>query len=241
MRLYVTGAIALFIGACVSSPRAPSAFSEYYSDMTGGVDISTYPVIELSRAEPKIDLRTDPVQDIQRMLENGYVLVGYSSFNAGNTDERDALSQARKVGASVVLTYARYTDTATGAIPLTRADSRADAYGENTIRRSDYLATYWVKLKPPVFGTRLDDLTPERRKELGSDAGMMVQAVIKKSPAFNAGIQKGDILHRIGLVEISDNKAYKDALKIYYGELANVVIYRNRQKMEKRIQLGVPR
>jgi hypothetical protein len=211
--------------------------------MTGGIDINSFPVIEPSRAEPKLFLRTDPAQDIQRMLENGYVLIGYSSFNAGNTDERDALAQATKAGASVVLSYAQYTDTdtATGEIPLAQHDSGATAYGENIIRRSDYLATFWVKLKPPVFGTRLEEPTPESRKNPASDAGMTVQAVIKASPAFNAGIQKGDILHRIGLVEISDNKAYEDALKIYYGELANVILYRDGQEMKKRIQLGVPR
>jgi len=253
-RLFVTGAVVLLVGACVSP--SPSLFSEYYYDQTGGVDITTYPVIDLSRDEPKLYLRTDVEQDIQSMLENGYILVGYSSFNAANIDESGAVAQARKVRASVVLTYSHYTDTVSEEIPFTQPDIQASttqlrsgvfgsggyaAYSGNAVRRSDYLATYWVKLKPPIFGTRLDDLTAEMSKQLGANTGMLVQAVIKDSPAFRAGLQKGDILYRIGLVGIDNNKAYEDALKIYRGELVNVVIYRDGKEISKQIQLGVPR
>jgi len=30
-----------------------------------------------------------------------------------------------------------------------------------TVDRSDYLASYWIKMKPPIFGTHIRDLTPE--------------------------------------------------------------------------------
>jgi len=49
-------------------------------------------------------------------------------------------------------------------------------------------------MKPPIFGTHIKDLTPEIRQQIGSNKGMLVYAVIKGSPAFEADILKGDVL-----------------------------------------------
>jgi hypothetical protein len=250
---------------------SPNPFSKYYYDQTDGVDITTHEFVDHSTGEPKLYKGTDVEQDAQRMLENGYQIIGYSSFNAGNANERKAISQARKVRAAVVLIYSQYTNTVSGVRPLTLPDTqtsstrlRGSAYGTGgytsysgnayttthgtrttyipySVRRSDYLATYWVKLKPPILGTHLQDLTPDIRRELGSNKGMIVQAVINDSPAFHADIIKGDVLRRIGVVDIYNYKTYRDALKIYQGEFVDVVIYRDGKENEKRIQLGVQR
>jgi S1-C subfamily serine protease len=66
---------------------------------------------------------------------------------------------------------------------------------------------------------------------------MLVKAVVNDSPAFGADVRKGDILLRIGVVDIYSDKAFDDALKIYEGETVDVVIYRNGEELEKRIRM----
>ncbi len=45
------------------------------------------------------------------MMEDGYFMVGYSSFNGGNVDINGSLTQAKRVHASVVIVYSKYTNT----------------------------------------------------------------------------------------------------------------------------------
>jgi len=85
--------------------------------------------------------------------------------------------------------YASYSGTA-----YTTTYGSKTTYIPYTVHRSDYLATYWIKMKPPIFGTHIKDLTPEIRQQIGSNKGMLVYAVIKGSPAFEADILKGDVL-----------------------------------------------
>lgn len=132
---------------------------------------------------PMIFGGSDPQEDGKKMFENGYALVGYSSFwKGGSLDWEDAKIQAKKVGAEIVFCYSKYKDTVSGVYPLITPDVRTSTttssgsiygsggygtysgsgttttYGTNTtfipynISRSDYLATYWGKTKPPVLG-----------------------------------------------------------------------------------------
>ena len=75
-----------------------------------GVALTKLPIVIISADAPKLfrgnDLEVDCQQMLEDvMLEDGYDLVGYSSFNAANVGERGALNQAKKVHASVVILY----------------------------------------------------------------------------------------------------------------------------------------
>ncbi len=262
-KLLFIGVVVLFIQGCA----AP--FSKFYCDRTGGVNITTVPTVVLSEGKPKLFRGNKEEDDSLKMLEDGYALVGDSSFNAGNVNENGAISQAKKVHASVVIIYSEYTNTISGAMPLTLPDTQTSStslygsvygsgggsatysgnaytttYGTKTtyipysVRRSDYFATYWVKLKTPVFGAHLQDLTTEIRQEIGSNKGMLISAVIKGSPAFHADILRGDILRRIGNIEIYSSESYEEALKQYQGQAVSVMIYRKGEKIEKEIKLN---
>lgn len=261
-KLLLIGAIALLIQGCA----AP--FSKFYYDRTGGVDITTAPAVVLSEGKPKLFRGNKEEDDSLKMLEDGYALIGYSSFNAGNVDENGAISQAKKVHASVVIIYSKYTNTVSGTMPLALPDTQTSStsiygsahgsggyatysgnaytttYGTKTtyipysVRRSDYMATYWVKLKPPTFGTHLKELTTEARQQIGSNKGMLINAVIKGSPAFHADIFRGDVLRRIGSVEIYSSESFQEALTKYQGQSVPVVIYRNGKKIEKEIKFN---
>ena len=258
----VTGSIIFLLAGCA----AP--FSKYYYDQTGGIDVAQAPTVVHTEGKPRL-LRGNSVKDDSlKMLEEGYAMIGYSSFNAGNVNEKGALSQAKKVHAAAVIIYSKYTNTVSGAMPLTLPNTQTSStslygsaygsggyanysgnaytttYGTRTayipysVRRSDYLATYWVKLKKPIFGAHLRELSTETRQELGSNHGMMVNAVIDGSPAFQADILRGDILRKIGNLEIASTGDFQTALKRYQGKSVSVVVFRNGETLVKKLKLN---
>ncbi len=255
-------------------------FAKYYYDKTGGIDLTKIPTVIISADAPKLFRGNDPEIDRQRMLEDGYNLVGYSSFNGANVSERGALNQAKKVHATVVILYSKYTNTLSGSMPLTLPDTQTSTtydsgnvygsgniygyggsayysgranysgtsttttYGSKTtyipynINRYDYLATYWIKIKPPSFGVHVVDLSPEIRKKIESNKGVMVIAVIKDSPAFRVDILKGDILKRIEETEIYDVRSFIDSVKQYAGKKVHVLLLRDGKEINKEIKLN---
>lgn len=250
-----------FLAGCVTP------FSQTYYDNTGGADITTDPSVILSHEEPKLFRGTDEEEDSLRMLENGFVLLGYSAFDGGNADENGTIVQAKKVHASVVMLYSRNTVTVSSAVPVTLPDTQtsttmlaASAYGSGgdatysgtanitnyasrttfipyIFHRADYLATYWVKIKPPRLGVQITDLTSEIQQEIKSDKGMLITAVVRDSPAFNADILRGDVLKKIGNVEIYDSEITHQAVQQYSGQKVPVFLIRDRKEITKEVQL----
>jgi hypothetical protein len=243
-------------------------FGQFYYDLTGGVDITELASVAIPSEEPKLLRGSDQEKDAYRMLEDGYGIVGYSSFNAGNVNEKGAIIQAKKVHAAVVLVYGQYTNTVSGAMPLTLPDTQtsttslygsAYGYGGSTtysgtaytttygtrttyipysVRRYDYLATYWVKLKEPILGIHGCALTDEVRQEIGSNQGALVHAVITGSPAFRADILRGDVVKKLGKVDVSDVESFQKALGQHAGEQVTVEIMRGGQTLRKEIKLN---
>lgn len=258
----------LIAGFLILLSGCAGPFGQFYYDQTGGVDITQVPSVLVSNDPPTLIRGSHPEKDGQKMLEDGYLIVGYSSFNAGNVNENDAITQAKKVHAAVVLLYSRYTNTVSGAMPLTLPDTQTSntsmfgsvqgyggsatysgsayttTYGTRTtyipysVTRYDYFATYWIKTKRPVFGVHSRDLNDELRQQIGSNKGALVIAVVKGSPAFRADILKGDILRRIGTVDIYDVSSVQEALPQHAGEEVTVEILRNSTSIEKQVKLN---
>ncbi|MBT6338042.1 MAG: PDZ domain-containing protein, partial [Desulfobacula sp.] len=160
------------------------------------------------------------------------------------------------------------TNTVSGAMPLTLPDTTttntsiygnvygsggsanflgsgtSTTYGTKTtyipysVRRSDYYASYWIKGKPPTFGLIETEIKAETRKLIGTNKGVIAYAIVAKSPAFYADIFKGDILLKIGNVDIYDFKTYMNALGKYGGQKVDVHIYRDGKVIVKNIQFN---
>ncbi len=164
--------------------------------------------------EPKLVKGTDPDSEALRMLEDGYSRVGFSYFNAAGADVNDALEQARTVHADVVIVYT----------------SKAGSL-------NNYLASYWVKMKTPVFGVHMQDLTTELKINSGTKTGAYVIAVVKDSPAARAGIVRGDIVRKIGDIEVDTAATLYDAVAKLAGQKVMVEIWRDHQAVQKEVQL----
>lgn len=242
-------------------------FAQYYYDQTGGEDVTKLSTVVLSSSEPKVYRGTDQEPETLKMFEDNYGLLGYSSFNGGDVNENGAVTQAKKVKASVVILYSKYTGTESGTVPLTLPDTQTsstslygNAYGSGgyasysgtahtttygtkttyipySIQRSDYLATYWIKMKPPRFGVHIRDLTPEIKQQIGSNKGMLIYAVIKGSPAFEADILSGDVLRKIGDISVYDEDSFQRAVTEHEGKEAPVTIFRGGKEITKAVKI----
>ena len=260
MKLLLT-LIALGLVGCANP------YAAFYFDQTGGLDITQSDRVVLSDAPPKVYRGNDPEADRKTLLQNGYALVGYSHFNAASASESQLIAQAKKVRAEMVVTYSAYTNTVSGTIPLTMPNTRTStttmtgsAYGPSgytsmsgtayttstgtqttyipySTNRYDFAADYWVKLKPFSFGAYFDDLTPEARREIGSNKGVIVTTVVNDSPAFMADIFEGDILRSFNDEEIVNSVDFGAKISGAAGQRVEVGVLRGAEMLLKQVEL----
>lgn len=236
----------LFFGLLVllAMPGCASPFSEFYHDNTGGQDVTKLPSFETSNAEPILTRGDSPDSDIEKMVEDGYGMIGYSSFDIGKAivNEKEALLVARKIHASVVLVNSHYARTVTGTIPIPITSKDGSSvyylYIPYKIDRFNYFASYWVKMRPPGFGAYVKDLTQEQRARISGGKGVYVNIVFKNSPAFNADIIKGDIILSIASADIYDAKAFVEAVDQNAGEEVEVALSRDGKEIVKKVKLN---
>ncbi len=252
----------LFVISGCSNP-----FTKYYTDLSGGVNVlKEQPLYNfiISKDKPRLLEGSNLEQDAYNMLENGYGNLGFSNFNAGEIDQKQAIEQAKKIHADTVIVYRQYTDTLSGSMPLTLPDTQTSyhsgsiygsgggfatfsgtstTYGTQTtyvpyhVRRYDYLATYWIKFKPSRLGIHFDDLTPELRDKIESNKGIYVVAVVKNSPAFNADLLRNDIIRKFNDIDVNDVAHFSKLLSEYIESNIRLEIIRNGKFIIKNILL----
>lgn len=156
----------LFLGGCTNP------YSQFYTDFTGGKNVLENPDVIIPTGEPKLMRGSNTEKDNKRMIEDGYFLLGVSSFNAAKVNQNLAVEQAKKIHADMVIVYCAYTGTNSGMMPMTVPNTQttyhsgsiygsgggfanysgtSTTYGSTTtyipysIRRYDYSASFWVK------------------------------------------------------------------------------------------------
>lgn len=268
MKKFVFAVLAVLLSGCMQNP-----YSKFYYDQTGNADFSKLGhkfVIPGEKDKPIIyqsnfdELENDRI----KMLEMGYAQLGYSSFNAGNVSENDVFAQAKKVHASVIVLYSKYSNTVTGAMPLTLPNNQysttnlagnynygnqsgsfsgyanTTTYGSQTtlipysVQRFDYGATYWIKIRDFALGLSVKDLDPDMRAAIQSNKGVLVEAVVQDTPAFKADFFKGDVLKKVGDTDIYTSNDFSKILDSYSGKEVDIVLLRNNQELVKRVRLN---
>ena len=172
-------------------------------------------------------LSTGVVEAVAEMGAKGYALVGHAAWEAGEAEgesvERDARSQALKIGASQVLWESTWSRVRHGVVPLIHRTpgTSVTTYGPHGYTQVstphttnvnlvsyaydifDYLVLFFARWEPQVLGgqTGLGLGTPDmqlrRRLDtqgLESDAAARVRFVLSGSPAERAHIFAGDII-----------------------------------------------
>ncbi len=105
------------------------------------------------------------------------------------------------------------------------------------MRQCDSLAGCFAKLKPCAFGAHVRDLSSDLREQTGSMKGVVVNAVVKNSPAFRSHISKGDVVRSIGGLDICDVSGFFRAVSRFAGQQVIVEILRDGKRLQKEIRL----
>jgi hypothetical protein len=134
MKNILIALLVMGLAGCV----AGNGYSKFYRSVPG----ATPEKIAQLRASPPADTplvtHASKFPDPKPFYQQGYAVIGYSSFNSGhNEPDSEAIAQAKKMGADlVVVVDPNYTGSVTSQIPLTTPTSTtsytngsATAYG----------------------------------------------------------------------------------------------------------------
>ena len=111
-------------------------------------------------------------------------------------------------------------------------------YFPYVVQQNGWLAAYWERVSPPVFGARVADVPPDIRKQSGGGQGVIVRGVVKDSPAFRHGISEGDIVKKIGSLDVRDVTGFFRAVQMSAGQRVMVELVRDGAMIQKEIVLG---
>ncbi len=174
------------------------------------------------------------------MLESGYDMIGSSGFTAGEVPPEQALAHAKALKADTVLVYSKYgsAKTSSGKIQMIKEAAKLgkeltekDLVEEQTNYK--YYASYWAKLPTPLLGVHVIKLA---KKETAEDekaveyAGLKVLAVIKDSPAANAGLKRGDVLLKLANNQLNKPEELSNVVRQHQGQEVAVEFERNGEK-----------
>lgn len=241
-------------------------YEQFYQDRMGGFDYISSGDFIVTSNKPQLFTGDDPDTDFVKMYENGFNLIGFSSFNGvENINQNLAIKKAENLHASIVLIYKKYSDTVSGTSVLTLPDTQTStttlfgnaysrggmttyygniystSYGTKTtlipysVNKYDYFASYWIKRKPPPFGVLARELTKEMKKEIGSNKGAFVVAVVKDSPAYKSDILQGDIIRKIDNTDIDHPKTLSETTMKYAGKKVSVTFFRDGKELTREV------
>lgn len=198
---------------------------------------------------PKVFRGVDKDEDYVRLLEDGFDMLGSSTFQDSAVSPQLLVEQARKVGAEMALVYTSALTKVPDSIKIQQAKSAAAMKGKRDEESNekvpeweavsqaaqyyDYYATYWVKLAPPLLGLHVLD-----RPANDDQPGLPIVAVIKGSPAAAADLRKGDVVLKIGEVEAKSGDTLVKAIRANAGKTVEITLLREDQLMQKDVQLN---
>ncbi len=104
----------MFLSGCTTG-----SYSKFYVDKTNGhpLDPTIFRILQ-ENEKPRMFTSANPSQDALSMLTDGYIMLGYSSFNGKYERTNRALQQAKKLKATHVLLHSEYTNTEIGSMPV---------------------------------------------------------------------------------------------------------------------------
>jgi PDZ domain-containing protein len=241
----------LCVLACIAALAAcTSRYAETYQPSGEAPDAG----FVRSAGEPRVERASEDIgRDVSAKYEDGYGVVGQSAFLGLGESESGAISQARQIGAAVVLLDTAYKGVVPGVGPIhtvlpvsetealtPTADefsrlSYLDLQGTSPFygRRTVYTRTLGVYSQRALYFEPLD------RTGLGALLGDQgrVTAVRKDSPAARADIRAGDMLVSVGGRGIGDRSAVSAALAAAKGKSIEVALTRDGARITRTVTI----
>ena len=256
--------VILVIALGFSAPLFAGPFEKFFQSTTEpGIEEYVLP----GKSVPRVVITDDLTRDILRIREDGYEPVGYSSFVGPPQDPKKAIKQAKKLKAEIIVYASTYESTRSGAMPILIPNNRTttltgNAYGSGgwgsysgtastygstpvvvpfSVDRYNQTAVYFAKIRPEKIGLglRYSPLDPVKAKELGTNKAVIVEYVIRQSPAFLADIFSGDVVLSVAGRDISSPSNMAQIKADFAGKTVPVEIVRDGQKMTLSISVPV--
>ena len=217
--------LSLFLlGACSVTQAEENPYATYYHTQSPAHLHSLQP-----HPEPKLFSGKHPNTDNIQMLEDGYDLMGFSAFDAGDIAPAQAIAHGRDIQADRILVYVKKAE-----------DQESD---ENT-QTYHYYATFWSKLPPAALGVHVIKLAlreATRKNEASApatpSAGVRVIAVIHGSVAEKNGIQRDDQLLSINQEKVEDAASLSTLVRKLKGKTVTVQLQRDGEPLSIQLSL----
>ena len=182
------------------------------------------------------------------MLESGYDMIGSSGFTAGEVPPEQALAHAKTLKADTVLVYSKYGSAKTSSGKMQMIKEAAKLGKELTEKdlaeeptNYKYYASYWAKLPAPLLGVHVIKLAKKESEEndkVVEYEGLKVLAVIKNSPAANAGLKRGDVLLKLANNKLNKPEELSNVVRQHQGQEVAVEFERNGKKNTTKTQIS---
>jgi hypothetical protein len=199
-------------------------------------------------------------------LADGWLYMGGAAWSGDPGNAAQATEQAKQIGASLVLFSYEYRGTATGSIPITSPTTSttyatgtaysttgssamwsgsATTYGTQTTMMAVPIRTYSTqssfycrRIEPPVFGIIPRPATTEEQRAYGTVNGIVVDIVIRGSPAANAGFLPGDLLLKVSLMPTDDIDSVARVARNMRGMTVEAQLIRNGTLIKRMVMMN---
>jgi hypothetical protein len=188
-------------------------------------------------------------EDNISMLENGYDMIGSSGFEAGDVAADLALQHAKSIKADVVLVYTKYGSAKSASSKMAmikEAVKKGQELTEKDMKEEApvyrYYASYWAKMPAPSLGVHIIKLVPKPNADnidnSASVKGLRILAVIKGSPAHQAGLLRGDQLVAINDINLEQPEDLTRFIGKNHGETVSVRYLRDNAEYSQQVTLN---
>lgn len=128
---------------------------QFYTDLLKGRTAAETSHLIFHAGDPEVYSSSDPQNDGLAMFENGFELIGYSSFNGPMDTANDPKAHGRFVRAAVVLVHGQFSHSVTGSMPYTvyTPGKTITTTGQGTVYGSGGSASYSGSTSTYVPGT----------------------------------------------------------------------------------------
>lgn len=256
MRLALLLSLALAVTGCANP------YTKFYSGLPTA---SSVPGVVRSAGDSlQIFAVADIGASVDEMLRRGYIMIGESSWNGPSrgAPEYALRAHAARIGAQVALISSRYTNTVSGAMPLSFPTTSttttsvvgtvggtpvsgtgvSTTTGSQTVMypysadRSDFNTLYFVRVRARL-GIHVAPLDDATKQAIQSNSGLRVRIVVEGSPAFDADVLPGDILLAIQGTRVASVERFQELLRGRDGLPTELTLYRAGREITKTVTL----
>ena len=256
--------IVIFCGLTLLTGCANN-FAKHYTSITS---TNTQSYIPADKSIEIIDVEDNP-DELNRFLRDGYLPVGKSHFTAQSRSQKieDIKTQAKAIGAQIVLLNRKDAGASTMVVPFTTptsstsiTNSSHNIYGNypgvNNIYGSSTTTTYGSKTQYiPVtsnfteytavylakfkhkVGIHSSELTDMDKQVLNQNTGVRVRAVVTGSPAYFGNVIPGDFILRVNNQIVAGVSGFVEVVNNLPPGKTRLEIVRNGKKFTNEIEI----